>query len=199
MEKFPFIPFIPPKKTVLRRLGSHKTSFSADLEKDIDRYLRLAEVTFHAAGKACAYPIDTISAEEVVVQGQTIQSRLLAKLLSNSNGVYFMCASIPKHEVIKINEAIRDDKGLKAIVLDAYASEYVDGVLDVIMERKNTALRRMGQKLTYHRFSPGYGDLNIEYQKLFFDLLDMQTLNVQLTDKYLLVPEKSVIAIAGVE
>lgn len=199
MEKFPFIPFVPTKKTVLRRLGSHKTSFSADLEKDIDRYLRLAELTFHATGKACTYPIETISSEEFVIQGQAVQSRLLAKLLSNSNSVYLMCASIPKHEVTKINNAIRDDQGLKAIVLDAYASEYVDGVLDVIMERKNTALRRTGQKLTYHRFSPGYGDLDIKYQKVFFDLLNMQTLNVELTDRYLLVPEKSVIAIAGVE
>lgn len=199
MEKFPFIPFMPTKKTVLRRLGSHKTSFSADLEKDIDHYLRLAETTFHVAGKACLYPIDSISAEEFVLQRQIVRSRLLAKLLSHSKSVYLMCASIPKHEVIKINEAIQHDQGLRAIVLDAYASEYVDGALDVIMERKNAALRRTGQKLTHHRFSPGYGDLDIKYQKVFFDLLDMQSLNVELTDKFLLVPEKSVIAIAGVE
>jgi cobalamin-dependent methionine synthase I len=84
-------------------------------------------------------------------------------------------------------------------VFDAYASEYVDGVLDVIIARKNEALRRTGQKLTKHRFSPGYGDLDISYQKVFYDLLDMQTLDVTINENYLLSPEKSVIAIAGVE
>jgi hypothetical protein len=34
---------------------------------------------------------------------------------------------------------------------------------------------------------------------VFYDLLDMQTMNVSINDKCLLTPEKTVIAVAGVE
>jgi cobalamin-dependent methionine synthase I len=75
----------------------------------------------------------------------------------------------------------------------------VDGTLDVIVARKNEALRRTGQALTKRRFSPGYGDLDLKFQKVFYDLLSMQTLDVTINENYLLSPAKSVIAIAGVE
>jgi cobalamin-dependent methionine synthase I len=39
----------------------------------------------------------------------------------------------------------------------------------------------------------------LSYQKVFYDLLDMQTLEVDINENYLLSPEKSVIAVAGVE
>jgi hypothetical protein len=110
-----------------------------------------------------------------------------------------MGASIPDRDVEKIALAMRDGDGLKAIVFDAYASEYVDGTLDVIMSRKNESLRRTGQKLTRHRYSPGYGDLDLKYQKAIFELLDLSALDVTINENYLLSPEKSVIAIAGVE
>jgi hypothetical protein len=124
---------------------------------------------------------------------------MLTRLLEKSTSAYLMGASISARDVDRISQAMQAGEGLKAIVFDAYASEYVDGTLDVIIARKNEALRRTGQKLTKHRFSPGYGDLDIRYQKVFFDLLGMQTLDVSINENYLLSPEKSVIAIAGVE
>ncbi len=199
MELFSYIPFIPDKKTVMRRLGSSKAVFEAELESKIDDFLRSAESLFTANGKAVAVPV-RISPEGVLLIDETpIQSAQLAKLLSSSAQAYLMCASIPKREVDKINEAISAGEGLKAIVYDAYASEFVDGALDIIMARKNAALKRMGRKLTRHRFSAGYGDLDIKYQKTFYDMLKMDTLDVAINEQFLLSPEKSVIAVAGVE
>ena len=74
-----------------------------------------------------------------------------------------------------------------------------DGALDIMMQSRNEALRRTGQALTAKRFSAGYGDLDIKYQSVFYELLQMKTLGVEINDSYLLIPEKSVIAIAGVE
>jgi len=199
MEHFSYIPFVPDKKTVMRRLGSMKADFPAELDKKIDAYLRSAQSTFTARGKALAVPM-CISNEGLLYIAETlIESKQLAKLLSKSTKAYLMCASIPRREVDRINAAMTAGEGLKAVVYDAYASEFVDGALDVIIARKNTALMRTGQRLTKHRFSAGYGDLDIKYQKVFYDLLEMNTLEVELSDTYLLSPEKSVIAVAGVE
>ncbi len=199
MEVFPFLPFVPDRKAVLRRLGSQKAQFSQSLETDFDRYMRQAGSAFAARGKAAVFPLRHVDASCINIDGAKIASSMLAKLLGKSRSVYLMGASIPERDVEKIRQAMRQGDGLKAIVLDAYASEYVDGTLDVIMSRKSESLRRIGQKLTRHRFSPGYGDLDLCYQRAFFDLLAMDTLDVTINENYLLSPEKSVIAIAGVE
>jgi len=60
-------------------------------------------------------------------------------------------------------------------------------------------LRKEGRLLTKHRYSPGYGDLPLEYQKDLFALLQLDKLGVAITERCLLVPEKSVIAISGIE
>lgn len=199
MEVFPYLPFVPSKKTVMRRLGSQRAPLPAELSGEIDALLRQAESAFTVRGKAAVFPLEHLDSAHISIAGAEVESSMLARLLEKSSAVYLMGASIPAREVDRISEAMRAGEGLKAIVFDAYASEYVDGTLDVIIARKNEALRRTGQKLTKHRFSPGYGDLCITYQKVFFDLLDMQTLAVTINENYLLSPEKSVIAIAGVE
>ncbi len=199
MEHFFYIPFAPDKKTVMRRLGAMKAAFAEDLDGQIDAHLRSAQSIFTARGKAIAVSMRVTDEDLLYISKMHIESKQLAKLLSKSTEAYLMCASIPKREVDKINAALTLGEGLKAVVYDAYASEFVDGALDVIMANKNAALKRMGQHLTKHRFSAGYGDLDIKYQKVFYDLLQMNTLDVELSEKYLLSPEKSVIAVAGVE
>jgi len=199
MEVFPYLPFVPDKKTVMRRLGSQKASLPAELSDNIDALLRQAESAFTVRAKAAIFPLEHLDSAHVSIAGAVVESAMLARLLEKSSAAYVMGASIPAWDVEKISEAMLAGEGLKAIVFDAYASEYVDGALDVLIARKNEALRRTGQKLTKHRFSPGYGDLDIAYQKVFFDLLDMRTLDVTINENYLLSPEKSVIAIAGVE
>jgi len=60
-------------------------------------------------------------------------------------------------------------------------------------------IRREGKKLTKMRYSPGYGDLPLSNQKLIYDVLNLERLGISITERFMLVPEKSVIAIAGVE
>lgn len=199
MTAYQYIPFDPGKKALMRRLGSTRAELSTELEQEIEKNCKLAARLFHAKGKDIVLPIVHIDEESFSIEGNVIVSRLLTKLLKESDSVYLMCTSLPQTEVAVISEAMKESKGLKAIVLDAYASEYVDGALSVMMKRKNEALRRTGQKLTKHRFSAGYGDLDIKYQRVFFDFLDMGTLGVRLNENYLMEPEKSVIAVAGIE
>ena len=199
MEEFPYISFIPDKKTIMRRLGSQKATFPVGLNADMDVLISKAQSAFFVKGRAKACSLQHFGDDIIEIDGCTVESRLLSKMLKESSRVYLMCATIPQRCVGEISIAMRNSEGLKAIVYDAYASECVDGALDVIMERKNAALVRTGQKLTKHRFSAGYGDLDIHWQKNFYDMLDMGSLGVIINEQCLLSPEKSVIAIAGVE
>jgi hypothetical protein len=199
MNNYPFIPFVPDRSSVIRRMGAMKASFGADLEYKLDEYIGKAQAAFAVRGRAETFDLKHAGEDAVEIAGNRVESGLLAKLLHSSGAVYLMCASIPEQDIKKINTAMENGEGLLALVLDAYASEYVDGALDVIMQRKNEALRRTGRALTSKRFSAGYGDLDIKYQQVFYELLNMQEIGVNINDRHLLIPEKSVIAIAGVE
>ena len=100
-------------------------------------------------------------------------------------------------------EAIRQDTAAdnltRAVVLDATASEMVDAALDWMESLFGRELRRESRQLTKSRFSCGYGDLALENQRLFYDLLEMKQLGVELTETLILVPEKTVTAVAGIE
>ena len=73
----------------------------------------------------------------------------------------------------------------------AYLEEYIDGMED--------GLRREAPGLYLRpRFSPGYGDLDISHQRAMFDLLELEKrLGLSLTQTHMMLPEKSVTAIAG--
>ena len=191
MENYPIIPYILDKKSVIRRMGAVKADFSDSLEHDIDDHLKKARAVFTVCGRANTYDIHRTGEDTFVMASHEIRSALLTRMLSNSTKVYLMCATIPQRAVDEISTALKNGEGLRAIIFDAYASEYVDGALSVMMDRKNAMLKRTGQRLTKRRFSAGYGDLDIKYQKLFYDMLDMHTMDVVINDKFLLTPEKN--------
>jgi cobalamin-dependent methionine synthase I len=48
------------------------------------------------------------------------------------------------------------------------------------------------------RYSPGYGDMPLEMQKIFFSQLHLEELKMVLNDNFYMIPEKSVTAFAAV-
>ena len=97
----------------------------------------------------------------------------------------------------------RRDSEMKAgnnslgVILDAVGSETADTGLDWMQEFLEIQLAKKGRMIT-RRFSPGYGDLKIECQKVIYDALNLEKIGISISDRYLLTPEKSVIAVAGV-
>lgn len=128
-----------------------------------------------------------------------IKSESLAKLLANSQSVFLMASTVG-HEVIRaVFDEIEKGNASKAVILDSVASQTADAALDWIVQMLDKLLAKEGKKLTKHRYSPGFGDLPLHYQKDIFEILQLNKLNMSLTEKFMLIPEKSVIAIAGVE
>jgi len=86
----------------------------------------------------------------------------------------------------------------EAYVFDRAASELADSGLDVVRKLANRRLERLGKRVLARRFSPGYGDVELSVQKLLFDRLKLSALGVSILPSYMLVPEKSVIALSGI-
>lgn len=83
---------------------------------------------------------------------------------------------------------------VKALMLDAIGGERVEALCDAFNEKIKA------KEKTRPRFSPGYGDLPLDFQKEIFRVLDCpRKIGVTLNDSLLMSPTKSVTAIIGVE
>jgi cobalamin-dependent methionine synthase I len=86
----------------------------------------------------------------------------------------------------------------KAVTMQAAAAAYLEEYLNNWQYTMKEKFSLEGKYLR-PRFSPGYGDFNIEYQKEIIGLLDTsRKIGLTLTDGCMLVPTKSVTALIGI-
>ncbi len=86
----------------------------------------------------------------------------------------------------------------EALILDACASVAAENVCDRFEESMREELASEGLYLT-SRFSPGYGDFPIEYQRVMCDVLNTaRRIGLTVTEHSIMVPRKSVTAVMGI-
>ena len=126
-----------------------------------------------------------------------VESNDLAKNLSGCKETVIFAATIG----VEIDRLIAKYSRLspaKAFCYQAIGAERVEELCDGFCESVNEKLGAGGEMLK-PRFSPGYGDLPLETQKMVFSLLDCpKRIGVTLGDSLLMSPSKSVTAFAGI-
>lgn len=87
---------------------------------------------------------------------------------------------------------------VRALALQALGAERVEALCDMFCRELKTHYASLGCDIR-PRYSPGYGDLPLEFQKEVFRLLDPpRRIGVCLGESLLMTPSKSVTAIVGV-
>ena len=122
----------------------------------------------------------------------------IKKNLRNSHSVIFFASTLG----IELDRLIFKYSILSpatALLLEALGNERIEALCDVFCEDMRKMKLENGETLR-PRFSAGYGDLPLEYQRRIFDLLEphMQ-IGLTLNNSYLMSPSKSVTALIGVE
>ncbi len=85
----------------------------------------------------------------------------------------------------------------RALCLQAIGAERIEALCDAFEDE--VRLSSMGGRV-HPRFSPGYGDLPLAFQRRIFAALDpARHIGLSLTDSLLMSPSKSVTAIIGIE
>jgi len=199
---FKNIPVIPEEKSIMSRLGYHRrlTALNVKNKKFINEISSLGLALCRNQGAAGRFAIKARTAETITLtDGASLESRQLSKLLQKSDEVLFMAGTAGPEITDRISREMEQGNAAAAVVLDAVASVSADMTLDWIMDVFNKTLRREGRQLTGHRYSPGFGDLPLSNQAVIFRLLGLERLDLRLTESMMLVPEKSVLAIAGIE
>lgn len=202
VKYFEHIPVVPNRNLILIKLGYRKgiTSLSEKDNRFIDSEINRALLLCNARGAFCYCRINNHLTNKVVLEnGIELNSEKLSSFLHNCNEVVLMASTLGREISDNIAEAIKNGNAASGLILDAVASQVADMALDWMMILINKIIRIKRKTLTKRRFSPGYGDLDLFNQKIIYDMLNLKKMDISITDKFMLEPEKSVIAIAGIE
>jgi len=134
----------------------------------------------------------------VLETGDVLKSDKLALFLEGCLEVLLLAATAGGQITTEIGRLMDKGELARAAIFDAVASETTDAALDWLMKYVNQIIRREGKTLMDRRYSPGYGDLGLENQVIFHRLLHLDRIGVNVSSRFILIPEKSVTAVTGI-
>jgi len=189
------------KKAVYSLLGykKEKTKLPQIMFDRVEKAFRDAERLIEAKGIYIIRRIKT-KGDPITLQDSTtsLEGFSAANLLKNSFAVIFMAVTIGSGLENLAGQYTKEKQFESALVLDTIGSEAAEASANALNSYLLTLARQAKKSLT-QRFSPGYGDLPLKFQKDMFKELSLEGLNIVLDKKFILFPRKTVTAILGVE
>ena len=190
-----------PREAVYRRLGYRrgKTVLTPRQGEETEKAVARALSLITLKGAVTRLPVAFAGEETIRLPGgHVFISRRLRRFLAGAEEICLMGATAGAEIGAAIREEQEAGRLAVAVVLDAVASETVDAALDWIGAYVAAQVRREGKRVMKGRFSAGYGDFYLENQTLIHELLGLERLGVGVNEACVLVPEKSVTAVAGI-
>lgn len=162
-------------------------------ERAIDKIFGAAK----ARGCYVRCPLELLGEGKMRLGALEIQSKSLEIRLSGCTEVFIFGVTVGSEvdRIIRLESAKSSLLGLSA---DAAGVGLVESACDELNAQIDGICAREG-KMTKTRFSVGYGDLSIDYQRDICSLLDTKkNIGVALGEGGMMTPAKSVTAIIGV-
>lgn len=186
------------KQQVLSRIGyADEYQPSARIMSLVDDYIE----NYHdLLSPSYSYTIKDI----VSVKGSTVtiedsiqfSSKVIARLLKPCEKVAVFALTIGKHLEELVAHLAENGLVLQATVLDAVGSSATEELAVSVEERIRRLASLDGLRIS-RRFSPGYCDWAVSQQKVVFQALGDDSAGILLTERKLMIPQKSVSGIIG--
>ena len=187
-----------PEREIFYRLGGniHLTKISESEHLRISALGRKAYSLCMPQGRWILKAVKYVGEKGIVFTDEIFLSgSRFAAMAKNASYIWFAAATVGAKVVAK-RDSLQNVSD--AVVYDAVAGEVADSTMDMVQKMASAELARIGMVLDKNRYSPGYGDMLLDEQKMIFSILDMQDMDLKLTDSCFIVPEKSVTAVAAV-
>ncbi len=186
----------PPKinmKEILRYSG---------VKKSDDKLLSLTEecireVSAHISYKVCYKKCDiSHHGDTVYADSIPINSKNLLHTLKDCNKALIFCATLGL-DFDRMLRTFSSSSPSKAVIIQAIGAERIEALCDAFSRDMESIYNKKGLFLK-PRFSPGYGDFDLSFQKEVSCLLNFsKEIGVTVNSSYILSPSKSVTAIIG--
>lgn len=192
IEDLAQFPIPLPIDRIKRRLKMPRTADFSGYEPRLEKYFSLVDTRarFRDIG------LYRETGKIILADGYEMVSESLARHLENCARVSLFGVTVGIFIEEEIQQCQKKGRNLDALMLDALGSEcaeeaaiYVSGLIYRTIKKNDC--------LPTKRFSPGYGDLNLEVQRYFFSNLKLDELGMKLNSSLLMIPQKSITAFIG--
>ena len=181
----------------LRYLGYTGQDMDAELAARIERVVARCERELIPRGLARVFAVTGAAPVRLAGTALALPGEDVAAHLFGAVAVTVLCCTLGPASEQRLRARAATDP-LDAVVYDAACSAYVEAAADALEEAVRAKATAAGFVLG-GRFSPGYGDLPLEVQPACLAALDApRRLGVSCAPSCMLVPSKSVTAVAGV-
>lgn len=185
-------------KEVLRYLEYKNQSIDDNLNNKIEECIKITKETINPRYIFRVYSINK-NKKLIELDGTNIklESNDLYDLLKDCHKCILVAATVG----LEIEKHIKKYSYMeltKSIIIDSCATTAIEEVCDKVEDKIRKEVLSEGEFLTY-RFSPGYGDLDIENNIEILNLLNGQKeIGLTINSSGIMIPRKSVIAIIGI-
>lgn len=158
----------------------------------------VAELTRASSMKTVnrVFELRHLSTKEIMLGELRIESEKLSKHLRNCGKAILFAATLGTGADLLLRRWSVADMS-KAVIMQASAAAVIEAYCDACQKELSVEVAKEGLYLR-SRFSPGYGDFSLDYQKELLNLLDApKRIGLTVTDSMMLTPTKSVTAVMG--
>jgi hypothetical protein len=142
--------------------------------------------------------IMSVEGNRVIIEDSIIfESKIIAWLLAQCEKVAIFALTIGNHLEEMVGHLAENGLVLQATVLDAIGSEAAERLAVFVEDRIRKVVAFQGLSAS-RRFSPGYCDWELSQQKMVFQAMNGDSAGVYLTERFLMLPRKSVSGIIGI-
>jgi len=183
-------------RAIRQQLGLRNPEDSPTAERIIAMELAVARTKIEPRQIQKDTEIQKIDGAKIFFGGLTVESKSLSNRLKGCTKATFFAATIGDKLDEDLTEHLENEETPQAMVLDAIGSVACEALAQETDEGISARARQEGYETTT-RASPGYGDWKIESQKEVLEFLNAEKIKISLTDSFLILPRKSIIAVKG--
>lgn len=144
-------------------------------------------------GKFSVFKYDSLEGQIIDFGVMKAHSQKLSENLSGCKEAYVFAATIGAR-FDRLIEKYKKISPTKSLIYQALGAERIETLCDAFCDD----IKRKEERGLTMRFSPGYGDLDLSFQKEIFRVLNpAKNIGLTLNDSLLMTPGKSVTAIFG--
>lgn len=185
-------------KEIYRYLGMEKSSvdevIKQEIEFNIERLLKIAVFSYYVE----IYPIEFYGAGKMKIGPLKIKSLVLEKNLQDSSAVCLLGATLGI-AVDQLIHRLEFSSHSDQLITDAICAEVIETGTNWLCKELDKIAREHHLK-AFPRFSPGFGDYNLENQRPLIEALNLpKEIGISLTQENMMVPTKSVTALMGLK
>ena len=181
------------RQDIYRYLGCRNGRPPEELRRLVEDSLSELERTAAPRRIYRVFPLEEAAGDTVRFGGLTLVSRDLAAFLQGCTALALLAVTLGP----QVDACIRRWETIemsRAVVVDACASALAEAAAEECQREAEVS----SGLYAVRRFSPGYGDLPLEEQGRLLGLLDAsRRIGLTLTSGGMMVPVKSVVALAG--